>query len=238
MTTRTDLSPVLDAVRVSRRLFQRLRIGFIYAGALTVRTVLCFSLLSFVYKIDFSPFAIILVALATNIAILALTTDRAVSGTKPARWDLTEIFIHSTAYGVYLALSTCVHPAPFFRSFSCSACSILFVHIVLKTTIFERRLGLSLSAAQLQHDDQLHTLIYLQVVQISHALLFFLPSERFSSRRPLKPLLSVFCLGQLSSSIIAAYGNWGFANMHAVSGPWIGLIWVWVGVPHLWQVVC
>jgi H+-transporting ATPase len=108
MTTRTGLSPVLDAVRVSRQLFHRLRIGFIYAGALTVRTVLCFSLLSFVYKIDFPPFATILLAFATNIAILSLSVDRAVSGTKPARWDLTEILSRSTAYGVYLALSTFV----------------------------------------------------------------------------------------------------------------------------------
>jgi H+-transporting ATPase len=106
------------------------------------------------------------------------------------------------------------------------------VTIVLKTTFFEHRFGLSLS--QPQHDDQLHNLIYLQVAQISHALPFIVRSERFSlSNLPSKAMVGVFCLGLLSSSIIAAYGSWVFANMHAVSAPWIGVVWVWVGRPHL-----
>jgi hypothetical protein len=62
-----------------------------------------------VYKIDFPPFATILLAFATNISILSLSVDRAVSGTKPVRWHVREILSHSTAYGVYLALSTFVH---------------------------------------------------------------------------------------------------------------------------------
>jgi hypothetical protein len=51
---------------------------------------------------------ILLVALSTAIAILTLTVDRAAPGTKPARWNLTEIFSYSAAYGVYMALSTSV----------------------------------------------------------------------------------------------------------------------------------
>jgi hypothetical protein len=51
---------------------------------------------------------ILLVALTTDIATLTLTVDRVAPGAKPARWNLTEIFSYSTAYGVYMALSTLV----------------------------------------------------------------------------------------------------------------------------------
>jgi len=37
-----------------------------------------------------------------------------------------------------------------------------------------------------------------------------------------------FCIAQLISSIIAAYGDWGFTNIRAISGGWIGIVWVWV----------
>ncbi|KAJ6520897.1 hypothetical protein DFH09DRAFT_1331547 [Mycena vulgaris] len=160
----------------------------------------------------FRPSLILLIALATNFATLSLSVDRAVPGTKPSHWDLTEIFSHSTIYGVYLTLST-----------------LIFV-VTFKTGFFERQFGLSLDPYQPQRNNQLHTLVYLQVAQISHALIFIVRSEpsKFSlSHRPSSILLGGFCLSQVGASIIAAYGNWGFAGMHAVSARWIGLVWVW-----------
>lgn len=48
--------------------------------------------------------------------------------------------------------------------------------------------------------------------------------------RPSVALFCAFCLAQLISSIIAAYGNWGFTDIEAIEGGWIGIIWVWVCV--------
>ncbi|GAA5982057.1 hypothetical protein JCM11641_004311 [Rhodosporidiobolus odoratus] len=45
--------------------------------------------------------------------------------------------------------------------------------------------------------------------------------------RPSVALFLAFCLAQLISSIIAAYGDWGFTNVRGVSGGWIGIVWVW-----------
>lgn len=39
-------------------------------------------------------------------------------------------------------------------------------------------------------------------------------------------LFLAFCLAQLISSIIAAYGDWGFTQVRGVSGGWIGIVWV------------
>jgi len=40
-------------------------------------------------------------------------------------------------------------------------------------------------------------------------------------------LIVAFCIAQLISSIIAAYANWGFTKIRAVSAGWIGIVWVW-----------
>jgi H+-transporting ATPase len=46
--------------------------------------------------------------------------------------------------------------------------------------------------------------------------------------RPSFALLGAFAIAQPVSSIIAAYADWGFTNVHSISGGWIGIIWVWV----------
>lgn len=70
---------------------------------------------------------------------------------------------------------------------------------------------------------------YLQVAIISQALIFVTRSHGFFfMERPSYALMGAFCFAQLISSIIAAYGNWGFTNIQAISGGWIGIVWVWV----------
>ncbi|KAF8206150.1 hypothetical protein K438DRAFT_1714453 [Mycena galopus ATCC 62051] len=211
VTAQPSLPAVVDAIRCSQQIFWRLRGCFIYACAICIRTLLCFSLLQFIYKIDFSPFMVFLVALATNTATLALSVDRAVSSTKPKQWIFAEIISYSAAYGVYLTLST-----------------ILFVQLTTETLFFEREFGVSLGNSQPQHDYQINMLIYLQVTQISQVFILIIRSRRlFFLHRPSAVLLGVFCLAQMSSSIIAAYGNWEFAGVNAIDAKWIGVVWVW-----------
>lgn len=46
--------------------------------------------------------------------------------------------------------------------------------------------------------------------------------------RPSFALMGAFCIAQLISSIIAAYGDWGFTQIEPIEGGWIGIIWIWV----------
>ncbi|KAJ7745691.1 hypothetical protein B0H16DRAFT_1557868 [Mycena metata] len=210
VTTQPCLPKIVEAICNSRQIFQRLRACFIYSCAITIRTTLCFSLVAFIYKIDFPPFMMLLIALTTNLATLTLCADRAVARGKPSKWNLKEIFGYSAVYGVYMALST-----------------ILFLH-ASKTNFFHQKFNLTLSSDPPTRNNQLNTLIYLQVTQISHAVIFVLRSERFSfSHRPSVVVLGVFSVAQTTSSIIASYGNWQFARIHAVGAGWIGLVWVW-----------
>jgi H+-transporting ATPase len=74
----------------------------------------------------------------------------------------------------------------------------------------------------------LHMVVYLQVAIISQALIFVTRSHSFFfMERPSTALIIAFCLAQLVSSIIAAFGNWGFTQIKAISGGWIGIVWVW-----------
>jgi H+-transporting ATPase len=102
----------------------------------------------------------------------------------------------------------------------------------METTFFQDKFGVKLDTSPVQANDrQLHMVVYLQVAIISQALIFVTRSHGFFfMERPSTALLAAFCVAQLIASIIAAYGNWGFTNIRAISGGWIGIVWVWVCV--------
>jgi len=82
-----------------------------------------------------------------------------------------------------------------------------------------------------RNDPQLHMIVYLQVAIISQALIFVTRAHGFFfMERPSLALMFAFCIAQLVSSIIAAYGDWGFTQIHSISGGWIGIVWVWVSI--------
>ena len=104
--------------------------------------------------------------------------------------------------------------------------------VILKTNFFENKFGVHLENAvgtpKNVNDYQLHMIVYLQVAIISQALIFVTRSHGFFfMEMPSYALLGAFCIAQLISSIIAAYGNWGFTQIHGISGGWIGIVWVW-----------
>jgi len=111
--------------------------------------------------------------------------------------------------------------------------TIALVIVILETDFFESKFGVSLSGASRvtrkdANDYQLHTIVYLQVAVISQALIFVTRSHGFFfMERPSTALIVAFCFAQLISSIIAAFCNWGFTQIHSVSGGWIGIVWVW-----------
>ncbi|KAJ7265427.1 hypothetical protein B0H12DRAFT_197995 [Mycena haematopus] len=210
--TEPGLSTIVHAIRGSRIIFQRMRNYSIYACAVTIRIVVCFAILAFAYKFDFPPFMILIIALLNDGTIMTLSVDRVLPSNTPDSWDLAEIFSYAVAYGLYLTLST-----------------VSFVIIILETTFFQEKFGVSLGSFPVQHNDyQLHMVVYLQVAIISQALIFVTRSHGFFfMERPSTALLGAFCVAQLISSIIAAYANWGFTKIHGISGGWIGIVWVW-----------
>ena len=112
---------------------------------------------------------------------------------------------------------------------------IALVAIIIDTTFFQDKFGVQLTTGpkapqRIADDPQLHMIVYLQVAVISQALIFVTRSHGFFfMERPSFALLGAFAVAQLVSSIIAAYGDWGFTKIHSISAGWIGIVWVWVG---------
>jgi H+-transporting ATPase len=125
---------------------------------------------------------------------------------------LIEIFAFAIAYGLYLTMST-----------------VVLVVVIMETTFFQDKFGVTLDTIPVRSDDRsLHMIVYLQVAIISQALIFVTRSHGFFfMERPSTALLCAFAIAQLVSSIIAAYADWGFTKIHAISGGWIGIVWVW-----------
>ena len=213
--TEPGLSTIVHAIRGSRIIFQRMRNYSVYACAVTIRIVVCFAILAFAYKFNFPPFMVLVIALLNDGTIMTLSVDRVLPSMTPDSWDLTEIFAYAIAYGLYLTLST-----------------VVLVIVILETTFFQDKFGVSLEnvpGVPLANDRMLHMIVYLQVAIISQALIFVTRSHGFFfMERPSAALFIAFCIAQLVSSIIAAYGDWGFTNIRAISGGWIGIVWVWV----------
>ena len=110
--------------------------------------------------------------------------------------------------------------------------SVALVSIILKTSFFHDKFGVTFNGNPSpagNNDFQLHMIVYLQVAIISQALIFVTRSHGFFfMERPSFALMGAFCVAQLVSSIIAAYANWGFTQIKAISAGWIGIVWVWV----------
>ncbi|KZT74479.1 plasma-membrane proton-e [Daedalea quercina L-15889] len=213
--TEPGLSTIVHAIRGSRIIFQRMRNYSIYACAVTIRIVVCFAILAFAFKFDFPPFMILIVALLNDGTIMTLSVDRVLPSNHPDSWDLAEIFSFAVAYGLYLTLST-----------------IALVAICLRTTWFFDKFGVHFENGTIKptypNDRVLHSIVYLQVAIISQALIFVTRSHSFFfMERPSVALFCAFCLAQLVSTIIAVYGNWGFTDIHGISGGWVGIVWVW-----------
>jgi H+-transporting ATPase len=104
--TEPGLSTIVHAIRGSRIIFQRMRNYAIYACAVTIRIVVCFSILAFAFKFDFPPFMVLIIALLNDGTIMTLSVDRVLPSNTPDSWNLNEIFAYALAYGFYLTLST------------------------------------------------------------------------------------------------------------------------------------
>jgi H+-transporting ATPase len=207
--TEPGLSTIIHAIRGSRIIFQRMRNYAVYACAVTIRIVVAFALMAFIWRFNFPPFMVLIIAVLNDGTIMTLSLDRVLPSMTPDSWDLAEVFSYGIAYGLYLTLST-----------------IVFFIVIHDTSFFEDKFGVT--AYKGTNDPQVHMIIYLQVAIISQALIFVTRSHGFCfTERPSVALMLAFCLAQLVSSIIAAFGDWGFTQVQSISGGWIGIVWVW-----------
>ncbi|KAG0468432.1 hypothetical protein HPP92_017760 [Vanilla planifolia] len=91
--TEPGLSVIISAVLTSRAIFQRMKNYTIYAVSITIRIVLGFMLIALIWKFDFSPFMVLIIAILNDGTIMTISKDRVKPSPLPDSWKLKEILL-------------------------------------------------------------------------------------------------------------------------------------------------
>ncbi|KAH9715597.1 ATPase 9 plasma membrane-type [Citrus sinensis] len=206
--TEPGLSVIVSAVLTSRAIFQRMKNYTIYAVSITIRIVLGFLLIALIWKFDFSPFMVLIIAILNDGTIMTISKDRVKPSPVPDTWKLKEIFATGIVLGTYLAVMT-----------------VLFFWAIHSSTFFSEKFGVR-SIRDSPHE--LTAAVYLQVSIVSQALIFVTRSRSWSFlERPGLLLIAAFIIAQLVATLIAVYANFGFARIHGIGWGWAGVIWLY-----------
>ncbi|KHN22411.1 ATPase 9, plasma membrane-type [Glycine soja] len=206
--TEPGLSVIVSAVLTSRAIFQRMKNYTIYAVSITIRIVLGFMLLALIWKFDFSPFMVLIIAILNDGTIMTISKDRVKPSPVPDSWKLREIFVTGIVLGTYLAVMT-----------------VIFFWAAHASDFFSDKFGVR---SIRENYSELTAAVYLQVSIVSQALIFVTRSRSWSYvERPGMFLLVAFFIAQLIATLIAVYANWGFAKMKGIGWGWAGVIWLY-----------
>ncbi|XP_045825555.1 plasma membrane ATPase-like isoform X2 [Trifolium pratense] len=212
--TEPGLSVIISAVLTSRAIFQRMKNYTIYAVSITIRIVFGFMLIALIWKFDFSPFMVLIIAILNDGTIMTISKDRVKPSPLPDSWKLKEIFATGIVLGSYMALMT-----------------VLFFWAAKDTDFFSDKFGVR---SLRNNPNEMMAALYLQVSIISQALIFVTRSRNWSFfERPGLLLLAAFFIAQLIATVIAVYAHWEFARIKGMGWGWAGVIWLYSLVTYL-----
>ncbi|HEX4047293.1 MAG TPA: plasma-membrane proton-efflux P-type ATPase [Elusimicrobiota bacterium] len=182
------LSVIVDAVKESRKIFQRMNSYAIYRIAETIRVLLFMTASILVF--NFYPVTavmIVLLALLNDGAILSIAYDRVLYSDRPERWDMRLVLGVSTILGV----------AGVFASFGLFYLGERVFHL---------------------NRDTIQSLMYLKLSVAGHMTIFVTRTRGpFWSTRPSRVLLAAVVGTQILATLITVYGflmspiGWGWA---------------------------
>jgi H+-transporting ATPase len=184
------LSVIVEAIRQSREIFERMTSYAIYRIAETIRVLLLISVSIVVFSFfPVTPVMIVLLALLNDGAILSIAYDNATAAPHPVRWQMRDVLAIATALGLIGVVA----------SFGLFA----YTHKVLD-------LG----------DDKVRALMYLKLSVAGHLTIFVTRTrDRFWRSRPAPILVAAVVGTQLVATLIAVYGifmtaiGWGAAAL-------------------------
>jgi H+-transporting ATPase len=182
------LSVIIDAIKESRRIFQRMNSYAIYRIAETLRVLLFMTLAIVVFKFyPLTAIMIVMLALLNDGAILSIAYDNVIYRNKPEAWDMRTVLGISTVLGVIGVVAA-------------------FGLFYLGERVFH------LDRAHIQ------TLMYLKLSVAGHLTIFLTRTRGpFWSIRPARILLVAVLGTQTVATLIAVYGlfmtplGWGWA---------------------------
>ncbi|KVH98064.1 Cation-transporting P-type ATPase [Cynara cardunculus var. scolymus] len=178
--TEPGLSVIVSAVLTSRAIFQRMKNYTIYAVSITIRIVLGFMLIALIWRFDFSPFMVLIIAILNDGTIMTISKDKVKPSPLPDSWKLKEIFATGIVLGTYLAVMT-----------------VIFFWAAKESNFFTEKFGVKPIK---NNEHELMSALYLQVSIISQALIFVTRSRSWSFvERPGFLLCFAFLVAQLTA---------------------------------------
>ncbi|CAN6972690.1 unnamed protein product [Brassica rapa subsp. trilocularis] len=140
--------------------------------------------------------------------IMIISKDRVKPSPTPDSWKLNEIFATGIVLGGYQAVM-----------------SVIFFWVIHKTDFCSENFGVR---SIRENNDELMSVVYLEVSIISQALIFVTRSRSWSFvERPGVLLMIAFVIAQLVATLIAVYANWTFAKVKGIGWGWAAMIWVY-----------
>ncbi|GJT59294.1 plasma membrane ATPase [Tanacetum coccineum] len=231
-STEPGLSVIVSAVLTSRAIFQRMKNYTIYAVTIPILIVLGFMLIAHIWKFDFSPFIVLIIAILNDGIIMTISKDKVKPSPLPDSWKLKEVFAAGVVLGTYLAVMT-----------------VIFFWLAKESDFFLVRetpthVKFSLLRLNVVINDWFSGKIWCKIDQKRKnlSLCHLLPSSQhyqsgthFVTRsrswsfieRPGFLLLFAFFLAQLIATLIAVYANWDFARVRGIGWGWGGVIWLY-----------
>jgi H+-transporting ATPase len=184
------LSVIIEAVRESRKIFQRMNSYATYRIAETIRVLLFMTLSILVF--NFYPVTavmIVLLALLNDGAILSIAYDNAKVSIKPEAWNMHRVLGVATVLGIAGVIAS-------------------FGLFYLGQRIFNL------------DRDTIQTLIYLKLSVAGHMTIFLTRTRgHFWSDRPSNILLGAVIITQFIATLVSVYGvfmypiGWGLAGI-------------------------
>ncbi len=202
--TAPGLSVINDAIDEARRIFGRISSYTIYRVALTM-DIMFVVVLSTVF-LDFAPLTaamIVIMSLLDDVPIMTIAYDNTPVSPRPIRWQMPRLLGVAAVLGLFSII----------ESFG-----LLLIGIrVVTHPHLQDMFGLA-------SEDQLQTVMFLQLVAGGHLLLFATRTERwfFLPPFPAAPLFLAILLTQVVAVLMCGFG-WFVPEI-----PWTLIGWVWV----------
>ena len=175
--TRPGLSVIIDAIKQSRKIFQRMTNYAIYRIAETIRVLLFITASIIIFKFyPVTALMIVLLALLNDAPIMTIAYDNVKYSNKPEQWNMRTILGIATMLGILGVI----------ESFFVLYVGINWFHF---------------------NQDVLQSFIYLKLSVAGHLTVFVARTKgNFWTVKPAKPLFFAVIITQAIATIITVYG--------------------------------
>jgi H+-transporting ATPase len=209
--TAPGLSTIVNALVLSRQIFERITSYVYYRIAMTIDIMFVVVLANIVLGIKpLTAIMIVALALLDDIPIMTIAYDNVRTAPKPVRWDMHRIIVFSSIMGLMALV----------QSFGLVLICMFWMHNADLMTIMQMDF------------PHLQTMLFLQLAAGGHLLLFVVRTRRtlFVPPYPSAPLFLAVVGTQILAVLMCAFG----VLVPALPLPMIGLVWAYVLV---WMVV-